>query len=133
MKTAVILSGAPGRGKSNFANFLKLLDPAAVIVCADDGFMVNGEYKFDPKRLAEVHAACFRKFCEALENEEKLVIVANTNAILSHRKKYIDKATEMGYEVISLGVEDLGHKNQHGVPNEAVERMAKSLKENFRF
>lgn len=132
-KICVITSGAPGSGKSFFASYLQYLNPSAIICCADDLFEIDGEYKWDADKLVYAHQRCKEKFIKALEDECPLVICANTNAQLAHRQFFIDKAREIGYTVFSLGIENLGTINQHGVPEETVKKMANSLKQNFRF
>lgn len=72
MKTNVFLvRGLPGSGKTTYAkNVLK-----AEIICeADDYFMRNGVYKFDPDQLADAHNACFNKFVEAVKHNKKTAV-----------------------------------------------------------
>lgn len=39
-----------------------------VVVSADDFFMVDGEYKFDPSKLPEAHSKCLRGFVSFLQD-----------------------------------------------------------------
>lgn len=128
------MSGKPGVGKSKFAEFIQSLYPGAVVCCADD-LMVDkdGNYAFDPAKLVFNHHKTWEKFVKSLQDEEKVVIISNTNVSLHFREKFIDKARKMGYMTVSLAIEDLGFTNSHNVPDDKVKKMGSELKQNFRF
>ena len=130
--TATILSGKSGNGKTTFAEYLKILNPKAIICTADDFFMKDGVYHFSFEHLGAAHKWCKDKFEAALEAGLD-VICANTNTKLSERGFYIDKALAAGYRVFSLTLEDLGHQSCHSVPEETLERQKGNLKNSFRF
>ena len=76
----VVLRGLPGSGKSTLAarmvarhRFLHLE--------ADQHFMVNGVYRFDPARAADAHAVVARDTLTALQAGRQ-VVVANTHVRL---------------------------------------------------
>jgi hypothetical protein len=76
----VILRGLPGSGKSTFAK--RLVDEYGFVQLeADDHFYVNGEYKFDPARVADAHALVVRDALAHLQAGRR-VVVANTHARL---------------------------------------------------
>jgi adenylate kinase family enzyme len=47
------MRGLPGSGKSTKAK--KIAGEKGVIYSTDDYFMVNGEYKYNPKMILEYH------------------------------------------------------------------------------
>ena len=55
MKNLYIVRGLPGSGKSTFAK--SIAKPYQVFE-ADQYFMKNGKYKFDPTKLKEAHNDC---------------------------------------------------------------------------
>lgn len=73
MAKMIIMSGISGAGKSTYAN-----DVEGIVCSADDFFMKNGEYCFDPSKIGEAHEACMRKAIEAIE-AGKNVVIDNTN------------------------------------------------------
>lgn len=133
--------GLPGSGKSTFAK--KLVEETAMLgggatscVCStDDCFMVNGEYRFDGRKLGEYHGRNFQKFALALADAVDMVIVDNTNLRAEHREPYIRLARALGYEVIQPVIGDFtddicqtyAERNVHGVPLDALRRMASTV------
>jgi predicted ABC-type ATPase len=120
MTKLVIIRGIPGSGKSTVAAKI-----AEMLGCkvweADQYFMKDGEYQFDPSKLGAAHKAC------QLNVENDLVcggssIVANTNTTMKEMKPYLDMAEKHGADV--LVVKCIGNwENVHGVPVQALERM----------
>ena len=126
MKHLIILRGIPGCGKSTVAEILADMgmDNKATICTADDFFMRDGEYKFNPKALGIAHKICKDKCEKSMANDEKRVIVANTSTTEKELKPYTDLAKKYDYMVISLIVENRhGGKNLHGVPDESLNKM----------
>lgn len=126
-KTVVILRGLPGSGKSTFADLIS--GGRQEVVCtADDYFMVNGEYKFDPRKLHDAHRACFDKFISLINNEEPLIVVANTGVRKTEFLQYMKNAVFNGYRVIVSIVENhRGGKSIHNVPDDTIESMRKNF------
>ena len=56
------MRGIPGSGKSTTAK--KIAGETGKIHSTDNYFMVDGEYRFDPKKLKENHEANYNAFCE---------------------------------------------------------------------
>jgi len=101
MGKVVILSGVSGSGKSTRARKLwNDLEPGTYckVVSADDFFMVDGEYRFDPKKLSDAHGKCFRDFLAALQDDYALVVVDNTNTTSEEIAPYILGAQAFGWE-----------------------------------
>lgn len=128
-KTVYIMRGLPGSGKSTYTkkNF-----PDATVCSADSFFMNEGEYRFDPSKLAWAHQQCQEYFSAAVEvfNDFE-VVVDNTNTTSKEMKFYIEKALENHYNVVILEFyvtpEVSAARNTHGVPLEAIKRMAQRL------
>lgn len=131
----VILRGVPGAGKSRYAreNF-----PEANVCSADHFFMKDGEYKFDPNKLAQAHGACLRKFidCIGVNGEVAFVpidtvVVDNTGTSVVEIAPYAALANAYGceLEIITLEVDPkvAAARNVHGVPETSVLRMAQNL------
>ena len=120
MKTVVIVRGLPGCGKSTFAKTL-----GGVCFEADQYFyMPDGTYNFDVKKLGLAHADCFKRFEDAVQADEPLVILSNTSTVKKEFAQYIDCAKENGYQVFSVIVENINDtKSTHGVPEETLEKM----------
>lgn len=127
--TAWIIRGVSGSGKSFTAEKLSYL-PNSLIVCADDYFMDDGEYKFNAQYLHAAHKECQIKFFNALNNKAaENIIVANTNTKKSDWQYYEETAKSFGADVIFLVVENRHEgSNQHNVPAETLDRQANNIK-----
>jgi len=120
----VILRGAPGSGKSTYA---RKHYPKYTKVSADDYMVEDQVYKFDPAKLQRAHNACKRKFLEALDAEEDIV-VDNTNIYAIDVAFYAEAAMAMGafLEILTLEIRDCdiaANRNIHGVPPVKVQAM----------
>jgi predicted kinase len=135
MKRLIILRGLPGSGKSTVAKELQGGVPTRVICSADDFFVHDGVYKFDAKLLRAAHEYCRNKAFAAMISRMSVVIIDNTNTQKWEYKDYIQFATEHGYKVETIKVGNLTDldlyysRNVHGVPREALERMAARFEE----
>lgn len=97
---------------------------SAPVCTADDYHMVDGEYKWNPKKVGFAHKLCQEKCEKAMIANEPRIIVANTSTTEKEMQPYIDMAEKYDYMVISLIVENRhGGKNSHGVPEETLEKM----------
>lgn len=121
----ILVRGLPGAGKTTAANNLN----RPVSVAADDYFMVDGEYRFDPKSLPQAHAWCQDQAIQGLEAGLP-VVVHNTFTQRWEMEPYLAAAAAMGASVEVLSVfdggcsnEQLAERNTHGVPLEAIEAM----------
>jgi NEDD4-binding protein 2 len=99
MHTLIIMRGVSGSGKSTLAEKICAEQSFAVIVSTDDYFMVDGEYRFDPRRLGEFHAANVKRTEDAMVERCPCVIVDNTNTQAWEMKPYVELAIQHGYSV----------------------------------
>lgn len=120
-KTMIILRGLPGSGKSTFAEYLSFHNNS--VICSSDDFFYDeeGNYNFDYNKIEKSHQYCYDKCKNALENN-KNVIIDNTNVKEEHFNKYIKLAKQYNYKYFSIIVENReSFKNIHGVTNEIIE------------
>jgi len=119
MKELFLLRGLPGSGKSTLAKSL-----VGEHFEADMYFIRNGEYKFDANKLSNAHKWCKVSVEECMNLRCNRVIVSNTFTQEWEMKPYYEMAEKYGYMVYSLIVENRhGGVNQHGVPDETLEKM----------
>ena len=148
-KKLVIMRGLPGSGKSTMAK-----DIAAdsiregyqeVAICSTDSFFLNddGEYVFDASLLGKNHGLNQYKVNRYMFMGTGVVIVDNTNTTRKEMKPYKDLAEQYLYDVheVFIGKEFLfpevnsdylalcHERGTHGVPMEAIERMARRFQE----
>jgi predicted kinase len=123
--TLTIVRGLPGSGKTTLAHMLVTARRAggawAELVEADDYFMRDGGYRFDPSELPAAHADCQRRTRQYLELGAH-VYVANTFTQRWEYAWYLDVAKELGVAVQVVEVHsDFG--SVHNVPVETMTRM----------
>lgn len=121
-KTLFLLRGLPGAGKSTLASILGdfLMD---TVIEADNYFMVEGQYVFNPAHLHKAHKWCQQQAEQGMINGER-VIVSNTFTTEKELKPYLDMAQKYGYSIVSLVVENRhGSHSVHNVPEETMEKM----------
>lgn len=135
MRRVLIMVGIPGCGKSTVAEqYRKQFD--GVVVSADHYFInpCTQEYEFDPKQLPQAHSACMCRFIKAIGpySDKDTVVVDNTNLHVWEWRNYYDLAKAFGFKVEFhvweatelWQVRLCAARNTHGVPLEAVARMA---------
>lgn len=140
--TVMILIGAPGSGKSHFANDTWIRHEGRVTIVSADAYFTDaatGKYHFNPARLADAHAECLRLFTKALVNvatfgrhadaDKRLIIVDNTNTTALEIAPYYAVARAFRARILLVNFAAFAHadecvaRNTHGVP-EAVVRAA---------
>lgn len=120
MSTLILIRGIPGSGKTTLAKKLAA-ETNTVHHEADDFFMVDGEYKFNPKYLQQAHSHCFVNIREALESGPS-AIVANTFTQAWEIQTYLELAKKLG--VNTRIIHCLGNYGSiHNVPAEKIEQM----------
>ncbi len=127
MKTAYIIRGIPGSGKSAVSK--QIAGSAGRIVSADHYFEKDGQYRFVREDLGKAHFKCRVAFTEAIDDEVEVIVVDNTNIKKADYEFYVDYATNRGYAVVTVVVEQMDPqvcfaRNTHAVPLEAIQRMA---------
>ncbi|MBL8311338.1 MAG: AAA family ATPase [Burkholderiales bacterium] len=116
----VLLRGLPGSGKSTLARQLSA-DHGFRHLEADQHFVVEGVYRFDPARVADAHAVVVRDALSALQLGEQ-VVVANTHVRLWEMAAIVGAARLAGKRLCI--VECAGEwANVHAVPLAAMHRM----------
>jgi tRNA uridine 5-carbamoylmethylation protein Kti12 len=135
-KICYILKGLPGTGKSELAKNLRDSHTHARVFSTDSYFMVDGEYQFDPSKLGEYHAQNLAQATRFMGKGKKyssdiLCIIDNTNTQHWEYEKYEEVAKENGFMVqvitVEWNIDDIplyAKRNSHGVPEEAIYRMA---------
>lgn len=131
-KTVYIFRGLPGSGKSTKA---KELPVPRRIVSADDFFMVDGVYRYDPSRIGEAHGQCMRFAIEHIQRHAIPLVIDNTNISNIEIAPYVllAQAYGWGHKIIALHTTDVALvaecavRNTHGVPAELVATMFERL------
>lgn len=92
-------------------------------------FMRNDKYEFDMELLPAAHMWC-RTLCNSyMMDGRETIVVSNTLTSEKELAPYIELATQYGYTVVSLIVENRhGNKSIHDVPDETLDRMEVRLK-----
>jgi predicted kinase len=128
-RAVLILRGLPGSGKSSFAKGFS----GATVCSADDFFIVNGQYKYDPSLFEEAHSRCLVDFIQAVvvNRAEPWVVVDNTNTSAMEIVPYLRIARAFGYSVYILEFESTILEslrwNIHGVPEGVICKMAMKM------
>ena len=130
----IIMRGIPGSGKGYCVEHILSAEREPVAVCSADALRTttDGRYMFDAASNSRIHSECFGIFVQALREGVPVVIVDNTNIHLWEFSNYVSVARLAGYdvEVVEVmpetveGMRLCAMRNVHGVPAEAVARMA---------
>ena len=98
---------------------------------ADQYFVTDGEYKFDPSKLGDAHAECQQKTRQCLVDGGSC-IVANTFTQRWEMEVYLQMADDLGINVNIVDLfdgdcsdEELAARNVHGVSLQAIQVMRK--------
>lgn len=126
MKTVKILRGIPGSGKTTLAR-----EMGELTVSADDYFMVDGVYCFNPREIHLAHQACWRRFYSEATSDTEVIVVDNTNITAAEIAPYVLPAEANGYKVQIITIQadpvQAFSRNVHGVPSHIVLGMAQKL------
>ena len=116
----IVLRGLPGSGKSTLATQLAMAH-GYLHLEADQHFIVNGVYRFDPARAADAHAVVARDALDAMQANRR-VVVANTHVRLWEMAAIVGTAQLAGKSLCFVQCTgDWG--NIHAVPEAAINRM----------
>jgi hypothetical protein len=118
------IRGLPGCGKSSLGELL-----LGNAIAADDWFMKEGVYCFDPAQLGAAHADCLQRAQRSLAMGQN-VAVCNTFTCRWELEPYVLAASAAQARLIVIDLYDggltnaeLAARNLHGVPEEAISRM----------
>ena len=135
MKRVIVLQGVSGSGKTHYAKKL-ISDSKNPLLVSADNYL---GHKFDPTKLGEAHALCFRIFVDELVHggedweEHDLIIVDNTNTDACELAPYMLAASAFGVRAIIVRVDcDLeiaSKRTRHNVPTNAISRQATRIRE----
>lgn len=139
----MIMRGIPGSGKSTEAQRIAETTgaPNSCVISADAFFIGDdGVYRFEPSRIGEAHAQCFRNFLTEIQrwrNESMTVVVDNTNTCCWEASPYVLAAQAFGHAVqivhVVCDVEVAAARNTHGVPAATVRSMADRFEQSLPF
>ena len=119
MKELILLRGLPGSGKSTLAKTI-----GGPVFEADNYFMFDGVYKFNPSLLEVAHNECRDRTQIAMADGHEKIIVSNTFTQEWEMEVYYELAEKYGYRVFSIIVENRhGGVNEHGVPDDKLKIM----------
>ena len=122
------MSGVPGSGKTTWAHEHK---PNALVISADDYFVVNGVYRYASNESHEAHVECMGMFLDAIDDGKEIVI-DNTNTSVAEVSPYYMVACASGYQstLVTLHCDpDLAFSRcVHNVPRDVIVRMHDKIK-----
>ncbi len=126
----ILFRGLPGSGKSTLAISLSE-NGKYPVVSIDDYFIdeITGEYKFEFEQNHLAYKQCEEKVRNYLLEGTEKIFVANTFTIDWELEPYFKMASEFGYKLFVVTVENYhGTENIHQIPNEQLEKMALKYK-----
>ena len=136
-----IMRGASGSGKSTW---VKQNLPGALVLSADDYFMKDGVYQFDPAKLPQAHDECLSEFLwevavkpslpsagKGKNKVAEVVVVDNTNTKAFEIAPYYRLAEISGHEVEVVWVvapaEVCKARTTHGTPPATIDGMVNGV------
>lgn len=126
----ILIRGLPGAGKSTLAAHLqRAMLGDAVVLEADQFFMVKGEYVFDRTKLRAAHFWCQEQTGSMLDRG-KTVIVANTFTTKWELFPYFDIARNRCIMPTVILCQS-NYKSIHNVPVETVVAMKERFEYNI--
>ena len=83
-KTVFIMRGLPGSGKTTLIEKVvikkKLRDGSYTICSADDFFIEDAKYNYNPRELPKAHSTCLTEFILSIQAKIPYIFLNNTNA-----------------------------------------------------
>lgn len=119
MAKLILIRGVSGSGKSTYA---KEHYPDLPLVEADDYFMVDGEYRFNPEGLPEAHQMAKRRMVNYML-DDGVVVVANPFTRKWEVDNYLEALEEQfegDYELEVIRLETR-FENIHGLTPELIQ------------
>ncbi len=129
MKSLILIRGLPGAGKSTLAK--TLADDKWPVYSIDSYFTdsVTGMYffEFDKNHLA--YKNCEKQVERAMNENVSRIFVDNTFTLEWELEPYFRLASQFGYSVHTVTVENRHHsKNTHGISEQQIYKMAEKYK-----
>ena len=128
MPALILIRGLPGSGKSTLAAKI-VAETGAEHYEADQYFMRDGEYCYDPSKIVHAHTWCQQQTVAGLR-ANKTVIVSNTFTTIAELRRYFEIAKSFGI-VPEVMVARGKFKNIHGVPDDKLAAMAARWQEDI--
>jgi NEDD4-binding protein 2 len=127
-KILFVVRGGSGSGKSFLAK--QLAGDTGKIFSADEYFMKDGKYQFDPKLLGKAHGWCYYRCVDAMNKGISPIVFDNTNTEAWEPKRIVQDAIQRGYKVEvrepdtswKFNAEELFKRNTHNVPLETIHK-----------
>ena len=140
-RTLILVRGVPGCGKSTFKDYIKYdvhveADKYFETYFEDKTYKETWDYFKEEGTLYNKHLYLAHKQCyelvEKSMQEDKTIVVTNTNIKQTDINKYYKIAKEYDYKVISLILENR-HNGQdiHNVPKDVKQNMINNLSFQF--
>lgn len=129
-KSLVLIRGIPGTGKSTLAKILSENGKYPVL-SVDDYFTDSstGQYRFDYKENHLAYKRCEERARAEAENGTSKIFLDNTFTLSWEMEPYFQIASEFGYTVFVLTVENYHNgKNIHSIDDESLKKMASKYK-----
>lgn len=126
----ILLRGLPGSGKTTLAMLLSE-NGVYPTYSVDDYFtnVVTGEYSFDYKNNHLAYKQCEDQTKQSMLGKTPKIIVHNTFTIDWELEIYFKLASEFGYRVFVLTLENYHQgKNTHQISDEQIQKMAEKYK-----
>jgi tRNA uridine 5-carbamoylmethylation protein Kti12 len=141
--TAVFPRSIPGGGKSSLSTLLKKLCEENGLTCSihstDSKFYNDkGEYFFEPNKVNYFHRLNYDEFVASTAKGTNLVILDNTNIVLSYFNYYVKNCQDTGYNMVDVvfhpdSIQKHFERNVHAVPFANIERMARKFDTTLQF
>lgn len=134
-KRFYLIRGVPGAGRTSTAKSLELTykahDLNTSIIEANDFFVKDGVYNFDPKLLQQAHDDCIERTKQALTDDTTdVVIVTNTFVYKWEIEPYFDMMDYIrNIVVFDVIVAQGGKGSTHDVPLRTIEKMKRNFEQ----
>ena len=141
-KSLYILRGISGSGKSTLAKeIIQQEGKEGIIVSADDYFInpQTQKYEFRGDKIPAAHQWAQNKAFNAMRQSVSPILIDNTNTQCWEAKPYVEEGVKNGYTILvrepttpwAKNAVELAKRNQHGVPEEAINRMLERWETDF--